>query len=82
MEFAEPAEGLPRARRGAVPTTRRMFPMKRHPFTLVLDDGAPVNVMHFHDTEHPHGLLMSNDLAAQFVEVGAEHGVKGKFSIK
>lgn len=55
--------------------------MERHPFTLVLDDGAPINAMHFHDTENPHDLLMSNELAAQFVEVCTEHGVKGKFSI-
>ena len=55
--------------------------MKKHLFSLVLDDGAPINAMHFHDPANSQELLMPNGLAVRFAEICETYKVKGKFSV-
>ncbi len=49
--------------------------------TLILDDGAPVNVMYWHEPSSPRRRLIPNAFVQQFAELCEEHGVKGKFSV-
>ena len=51
------------------------------PIALLVDDGAPVNLMHFHDPPYPHDLLMPNSLARDFAGLCDRYGVRGKFSV-
>ena len=51
------------------------------PISLLVDDGAPVNPMYFHDPPYPHQLLMPNALARDFADLCAQYGVRGKFSV-
>ena len=47
---------------------------------LLVDDGAPVNPMFFHDPPYAHDLLMPNTLARDFARLCDAYGVRGKFS--
>jgi len=49
--------------------------------TLLVDDGAPVNVMFFHDPPYPHQLLLPNSLVRDFARLCDQFGVRGKFSV-
>lgn len=49
--------------------------------SLLVDDGAPVNPMYFHDPPYDHPLLIPNSLARDFADLCGEHGVRGKFSV-
>ena len=49
--------------------------------SLLVDDGAPVNPMFFHDPPYAHPLLISNALARDFADLCEEYGVRGKFSV-
>lgn len=51
------------------------------PCMLLVDDGAPVNPMFFHDPPYPHALLMPNSLVCDFADLCCEYGVRGKFSV-
>jgi hypothetical protein len=51
------------------------------PISLLVDDGAPVNLMFFHDPPYAHRLLLPNSLARDFADVCDEYGVRGKFSV-
>ena len=51
------------------------------PIALLVDDGAPVNPMFFHDPPYAHSLIMPNSLARDFGDLCGEHGVRGKFSV-
>ena len=51
------------------------------PISLLVDDGAPVNPMFFHDPPYAHPLLMPNSLARKFADLCDEFGVRGKFSV-
>ena len=51
------------------------------PIALLVDDGAPINPMFFHDPPYAHSLLMPNSLLCDFSDLCAEYGVRGKFSI-
>jgi hypothetical protein len=51
------------------------------PIALLVDDGAPVNPMFFHDPPYAHSLLMPNSLLHDFAELCGEYGVRGKFSV-
>lgn len=51
------------------------------PISLIIDDGAPVNLMFFHDPPYPHDFLISNALARDFGDLCASFGVRGKFSV-
>ena len=51
------------------------------PFSLIVDDGAPVNPMYFHDPPYAHPLLIPNSLARDFAELCERHEVRGKFSV-
>lgn len=51
------------------------------PISLLVDDGAPVNVMFFHDPPYAHRLLMPNSLARDFAALCDAYGVRGKFSV-
>lgn len=53
----------------------------RIPIALLVDDGAPVNPMFFHDPPYAHDLLMPNTLAREFADLCGEFGVRGKFSV-
>jgi len=49
--------------------------------SLLVDDGAPVNTMHFHDPPYAHDLLIPNALARDFAGLCETFGVRGKFSV-
>ena len=49
--------------------------------SLLVDDGAPVNPMFFHDPPYPHDLLIPNTLAKDFADLCDQYGVRGKFSV-
>ena len=51
------------------------------PASLLIDDGAPVNLMHWHCPWEAHERLIPNRLARQFAELCERHGVMGKFSV-
>jgi hypothetical protein len=51
------------------------------PISLLVDDGAPVNPMFFHDPPYSHGLLMPDALARDFADLCDKYGVRGKFSV-
>ena len=51
------------------------------PIALLVDDGAPVNPMFFHDPPYDHELLMPNSLLRDFADLCDEYGVRGKFSV-
>ena len=51
------------------------------PIALLVDDGAPVNPMFFHDPPFAHSLLLPNSLLRDFADICGEYGVKGKFSV-
>jgi len=51
------------------------------PASLLIDDGAPVNLMHWHCPWETHERLIPNRLAKQFAELCERHEVKGKFSV-
>ena len=51
------------------------------PISLLVDDGAPVNPMFFHDPPYAHDLLMPNMLARAFADLCGAYGVRGKFSV-
>lgn len=49
--------------------------------SLLVDDGAPVNLMAFHDPPHDHPFLIPNSLAREFAGLCETYGVRGKFSV-
>lgn len=49
--------------------------------SLMVDDGAPVNPMFFHDPPYERHLLIPNALARDFADLCDEYGVRGKFSV-
>lgn len=51
------------------------------PMSLIVDDGAPVNPMCFHDPSCAHSLLIPNSLIRDFADLCSEYGVSGKFSV-
>ncbi len=51
------------------------------PIALLVDDGAPVNLMTFHDPPYDHRFLIPNALASDFAALCEAHGVRGKFSV-
>jgi hypothetical protein len=53
----------------------------RVPAALMIDDGAPVNLMVWHCTWEEHVKLVPNRLAADFAAMCERHGVMGKFSL-
>ena len=48
---------------------------------LLVDDGAPVNLMTFHDPPYDHPFLIPNALVADFAGLCEAYGVRGKFSV-
>ena len=53
----------------------------RVPISLILDDGAPVNIMYWTHPHERHVNLVPNAFTRAFGEVCATHGVRGKFSV-
>jgi len=51
------------------------------PITLIVDDGAPVNLMYGHEVGVGHELLVPNAFTREFAGVCRQHGVRGKFSV-
>lgn len=48
---------------------------------LLVDDGAPVNPMFWHDPPYDHPMLVPNTLVSDFADLCARYGVRGKFSV-
>ncbi len=48
---------------------------------LLVDDGAPINPMFFHDPPYAHDLLLPNTLLRGFADICDAYGVRGKFSV-
>jgi len=51
------------------------------PVTLILDDGAPINIMYWSQPSKRHVHLVPNTFTRAYGETCAAHGVKGKFSV-
>jgi len=51
------------------------------PASLLMDDGAPVNLMFWHCPWEKHVRLMPNALLRDFAALCERHGVRGKFSL-
>jgi hypothetical protein len=51
------------------------------PISLLVDDGAPVNPMVFHDAPHEHPLRIPPSFVADFAAVCERYGARGKFSV-
>lgn len=51
------------------------------PIALLVDDGAPVNPMFWHDAPHDHPFAIPNRLAADFAALCDRYDVRGKFSV-
>ncbi|MHC4562031.1 MAG: hypothetical protein ACYS8X_04570 [Planctomycetota bacterium] len=51
------------------------------PASLLIDDGAPVNLMVWHCPWEPHERLVPNAMARNFAGLCDSHGVRGKFSV-
>jgi hypothetical protein len=49
--------------------------------SLLVDDGAPVNTVHWHDAPHDHPRVIPNGFGREFSALCASHGVRGKFSV-
>ena len=48
---------------------------------LLVDDGAPINPVFFHDPPYAHDLLIPNTLGREFADLCKQYGVRGKFSV-
>ncbi len=55
--------------------------MTKIPFSLILDDGGPVNSYCFHDPYHKHTMLVPASFTKKFAEVCKNNKIRGKFSI-
>jgi hypothetical protein len=53
----------------------------RLPISLIVDDGAPVNLMYWHDPGREHVLLVPSAFTAGFADLCQAYGVRGKFSV-
>lgn len=53
----------------------------RLPIALIVDDGAPVNTMFWHDTAREHALLVPGSFTRGFADLCEGYGVKGKLSV-
>jgi hypothetical protein len=51
------------------------------PIALIVDDGAPVNLMYWHEPNREHALLVPGSFTRSFADLCEGCGVKGKFSI-
>ncbi len=51
------------------------------PISLIVDDGAPVNLLYWHDTAREHELLVPSAFTAGFADLCQAYGVRGKFSV-
>ena len=51
------------------------------PASLLIDDGAPVNLMHWHCPWEAHARLVPNSLLRDFAAICERGGVMGKFSV-
>jgi hypothetical protein len=51
------------------------------PIALLVDDGAPVNTMFWHDPPHAHPMAIPHAMLADFAGLCEAHDVRGKFSV-
>jgi hypothetical protein len=51
------------------------------PIALNLDDGGPLNLMHWDDPPYPHTIRVPNGFTRRFLDVCEEYGVRGKYSL-
>jgi hypothetical protein len=51
------------------------------PMALIIDDGAPVNLMYWHEPDRLHAMLIPQAFTRGFADLCAAYGVKGKFSV-
>lgn len=55
--------------------------MSKHPISLIIDDGGPVNMFHFHALGQKHDMIVPPAFALHFGKICRSLGVKGKFSV-
>ncbi|MBQ4479892.1 MAG: hypothetical protein II943_04555 [Victivallales bacterium] len=55
--------------------------MTKTPISLIIDDGAPINLYYFHDLARRHELLVPVKQVMRFGEICGRYGVRGKFSV-
>ena len=55
--------------------------MAKVPISLIIDDGAPINLYYFHDLMRNHELIVPVEEALRFGDICAKYGVRGKFSM-
>ena len=55
--------------------------MSKIPISLIIDDGAPVNLFYFHDLMHNHELIVPVEQVLRFASICEKYGVRGKFSV-
>ena len=55
--------------------------MSKIPISLIIDDGAPVNLFYFHDLMHSHELIVPVEQVLRFASICEMYGVRGKFSV-
>lgn len=54
---------------------------KKLPIALMVDDGAPFNIMFWHDPRREHVFEIPNSFLADFARLCDAYGVRGKFSV-
>ncbi len=55
--------------------------MSKNPISLIIDDGAPVNLYYFHDLMRNHELIVPIEQVLRFASICETYGVRGKFSV-
>lgn len=54
--------------------------MSKIPVSLIIDDGGPVNLFHFHDLKCPHELLVEPAFFKEFAKICSRNNIMGKYS--
>ena len=61
--------------------TGEIYVMNPIPISLIIDDGGPVNMFHFHDLYNPHEMAVPPSFTKEFAKVCRKNGIMGKFSL-
>ena len=51
------------------------------PVSLIIDDGGPINLFHFHDLWYPHEMIVPPSFTREFAKVCKRNNIMGKFSV-
>ena len=55
--------------------------MSKLPISLIIDDGGPINLFHFHQLDIFHPVTVPACFAKRFADICRKHGVRGKYSV-